>query len=69
MRRREVLALLGGAASWPVVAGAQQSARKPQVARLSPLSRETDKPMIDSLLEGLRARGWSRPPHPNFQGG
>src|SRR5215218_7130542 len=35
-----------------------QDQRIPRIARLSPLSREADRPMIEALLAGLRERGW-----------
>jgi hypothetical protein len=41
MRRREFIAGLGSAATWPVVAGAQQPA-PPVVAFLSPQSARDD---------------------------
>ena len=58
MKRRE---FLGSAAAGVLCSGqlfAQQPERRPRIARLSPLSHESDKPMIDSLLAGLRERGW-----------
>jgi putative tryptophan/tyrosine transport system substrate-binding protein len=59
MRRREFLssaaATVLGCSSRAL---AQQLGRKPQVARLSPLSREAETPMIAGLLAGLKERGW-----------
>ena len=59
MRRREFL----GCAAATVVGCSNralgQQPRTPRIARLSPLSREADIPMIEALLAGLKERGWS----------
>ncbi len=59
MRRREVLALLGGAASWPVVAGAQN----PHIPRLcfltfDPGTLRTRSSRYDGFFEGLQNLGY-----------
>ena len=55
MRRREFITLLGGAASWPVAARAQQPAI-PVIGLLSPESAATVN--ISGLHEGLRELGY-----------
>jgi putative ABC transport system substrate-binding protein len=63
MKRREFIGLIGGAAAWPVAAGAQQSgtARVPRVAFLDPAS--AGNPLYERNLaafrEGLSALGYA----------
>jgi putative ABC transport system substrate-binding protein len=57
MRRRGFIALLGGAASWPLVAHAQQ----PKVYRVGFLlgaTGESVASLFHALKEGLRERGY-----------
>ena len=59
MRRRE---FLGCAATTVLGYSTRTVAQQPRtrrIARLSPLSREADRPMIEALLAGLKERGWS----------
>lgn len=61
MRRREFISLLGGAATWPFVARAQQG---DQVRRIGALLgyAESDPEMksrIAAFRLGLQKRGWS----------
>ena len=61
MRRREFIALLGGAAAWPLAAHAQQPAKLPRVAFVGagpPVSRLVEGPVARAFIEGLRALGY-----------
>ena len=59
MRRRDFLCVLGGAATWPVAARAQQSSmrRRPLIGYLGGASFEGARPTIEPWLEGMRALG------------
>jgi len=66
MRRREfnvhgcvalAWSLLGGAASWPISARAQQRTI-PAIGWLHTLSRDRSAPVVAAFLEGLRAAGY-----------
>jgi putative ABC transport system substrate-binding protein len=61
MNRREFIALLGGAAAWPLVSHAQQGGRMRRIGVLMPLA--ADDPMgqarIAALREGLEKLGWT----------
>ena len=60
IRRREFIVLLGGAASWPLAARAQQGERMRRVGALMNLA--TDDPMgqvrVAAFVQGLQAAGW-----------
>jgi ABC-type uncharacterized transport system substrate-binding protein len=58
MKRREVIALLGGtAATWPLAAPAQQGT-KPVIGFLSAGAREPLRQQIAAFLEGLKETGY-----------
>src|SRR5215204_2855630 len=58
MRRREFIALLGGAAvAWPSPLGAQQATRRPRLGVLLYSNPETD-PNMESFRRGLRDLGY-----------
>jgi putative tryptophan/tyrosine transport system substrate-binding protein len=59
MRRREFIALLGGAAAaWPLAARAQQPAGQPLVGLLSPLSATAAGRNIAAFRQGMRDLGY-----------
>jgi putative ABC transport system substrate-binding protein len=62
MRRREFIALLGGAAAWPLAARAQQGERVRRIGALIGGAAETDpesRARVAALREGLAQHGWS----------
>ena len=59
MRRREFITLLGGTATWPLAARAQQPAgRVYRVGYLALVSREQSLHLIKAFEEGLRRLGY-----------
>src|ERR1700716_1368857 len=60
MRRREFITLLGGTATWPLAARAQQpSGRVYRVGYLAGGSRQTQLYLVKAFEEGLRSFGYS----------
>ena len=57
MNRREFIALVGGAAAWPLGASAQQAAKIPRLGFLSP-NLATNPHMQDAFLQGLLDLGY-----------
>jgi putative ABC transport system substrate-binding protein len=57
MRRRDIVALLGGMALHPLIARAQ-SVKAMTIGMLSPFSREIGPPAFDSFEEELQGLGW-----------
>jgi len=61
MRRREVIALIGGAAAWPVAARAQQRERMRRIGFLMGLAPDDPEGLsrVTAFVQGLQERGWS----------
>ena len=59
MRRRDFVGLIGvTAATWPMVAGAQQSAKMPTIGFIGPSTPNADRTRRAALLERLGELGW-----------
>jgi len=59
MRRREFITLIGGTATWPLTARAQQQAQRvPVVGFLHPGFSDSGSPAFDALREDLREGGY-----------
>ena len=59
MRRRNFIALLGGAAAWPLAARAQQAGKVPVIGILGPGTESADRLRIAALVQRLRELGWT----------
>jgi putative ABC transport system substrate-binding protein len=57
MRRREFIAYIGSAATWPLAARAQQAVM-PVIGFFSPSSADTSAYMVDGLRRGLAETGY-----------
>jgi putative ABC transport system substrate-binding protein len=61
MKRREFMALLGGATAWPLAARAQQGGRVRRVGVLQPTAENDPEtqPRTKAFRQGLAALGWT----------
>jgi putative ABC transport system substrate-binding protein len=61
MKRREFIALIGGAAAWPLAAGAQQGRRMRRVGALMPYAANDPHAQARNaaFLQGLQQLGWT----------
>jgi putative ABC transport system substrate-binding protein len=57
-KRREFIALLGGAAAWPITARAQQATRKPTIGFLVSSSPLAESQRIAAFTQRLGQLGW-----------
>jgi putative ABC transport system substrate-binding protein len=57
LKRRELITLLGGAAAWPIVARAQESA-KPAIGYLSVRTLKSEASLLAAFRQGLGAGGF-----------
>ena len=58
MRRRDFVALLGGAAAaWPIAARAQALVKRPQIGFLAVITRTASERNRSGFLQGLREIG------------
>src|SRR5262245_51613509 len=58
MRRREFITLLGGAAAWPLAAGAQQPGKHRTIGFLGAATPSVASQWVAALVERLRELGW-----------
>jgi hypothetical protein len=58
MRRREFIALLGGAAAWPLAARAQQAGKLWRIGVLEVTSLALNATNFDAFRQSLRALGY-----------
>jgi ABC-type uncharacterized transport system substrate-binding protein len=59
MNRRELIALLGGAAAWPLAARAQQVGRIYRIGILEPIPAARNAANLNALRKGLRELGYT----------
>jgi ABC-type uncharacterized transport system substrate-binding protein len=58
MKRREFIGLLGGAAAWPLTAGAQHPGKVPRIGFLGSATLAGSAKAVESLRTGLREFGY-----------
>ena len=58
LKRREFIALLGGAAAWPLAARAQQPAKLPTIGFFGPSTPSAMSQWVPAFVQRLRELGW-----------
>ena len=58
MRRRNFIALLGGAAAWPLAARAQQATKLPTVGYMGSTTATDQSGLVLAFVQRLRELGW-----------
>jgi putative tryptophan/tyrosine transport system substrate-binding protein len=58
VKRREFIAVLGGAAAWPVVARGQQTGKIAKIGFIEAGSQQANQIFLDSFNDGLKTLGW-----------
>jgi putative ABC transport system substrate-binding protein len=59
LKRREFIALIGGAAAWPVPAGAQQHANIRRIGMYMSVSADDAELVLLAFRQELERLGWS----------
>jgi putative ABC transport system substrate-binding protein len=59
LKRREFITLLGGAATWPIAARAEQTGKVWRICYLSAVSRESSSRSYAALQQGMRDLGYA----------
>jgi ABC transporter substrate binding protein len=59
MRRREFIAIVGGAAGWPLAVRAQQPSKLPTIGFLGSATPSSWGPWITAFVQRLRELGWT----------
>jgi putative tryptophan/tyrosine transport system substrate-binding protein len=68
IRRRELIAALGGAAVWPLSVSAQEGGRKYMIGILSAGNERALNPALNAaLFEALRELGWAEGKNVSFE--
>src|SRR5262250_3036955 len=58
MRRRNFIMLLGGAAAWPLAAGAQQAGKPPTIGFLGSANPSIENQRVAAFVQRLRELAW-----------